>query len=177
MVTVNRKRCNMCGAHRDLTQFHKKSKGYSHICKECHRVQCREYNATHREERKELRQVYNEVHRESILEDARVRAREYLKAPSVRLRCIWHNMMRRCYNPAANNYKWYGGRGIQVCHRWHDQSKFIEDNLPLYQIGLSMDRLDNNGEYSFENIEWVTKQKNSMRQQATLRQRREIDGD
>lgn len=43
------------------------------------------------------------------------------------LRASWRKMMDRCYNPKAHNYRWYGGRGIFVCERWHKLTNYIED--------------------------------------------------
>ena len=36
----------------------------------------------------------------------------------------WYDMLRRCYNEKADNYRWYGGSGITVCEEWHNYSNF-----------------------------------------------------
>lgn len=69
----------------------------------------------------------------------------------------WNNMISRCNDKKANCYKNYGGRGISVCERWLDISKFIEDMYPTYQEGLTIDRIDVNGNYCKDNCRWTTK--------------------
>lgn len=73
----------------------------------------------------------------------------------------WYNsyrsMMDRCYRKNAKNYSNYGGRGIEVCEEWHDVENFekwvLESN---YQEGLTLDRIDVNGNYEPINCKWST---------------------
>jgi hypothetical protein len=73
---------------------------------------------------------------------------------------VWHHMMRRCTNPKDSHYFDYGGRGIQVCERWQDVRHFVADLESLYQPGLEIDRIDNDGNYEPRNVRFVTRRAN-----------------
>jgi AP2 domain len=61
----------------------------------------------------------------------------------------WIMMIQRCTNPKAGDYyKYYGGRGIKVCQRWLDSFKAFYDDMAPRPKGMSLDRKDNNGNYS-----------------------------
>lgn len=75
----------------------------------------------------------------------------------------WADMIRRCNNPKAENYKDYGGRGIKVCGRWLKFENFFED-IGVRPVGLTLERKNNELGYSTENCCWATKTQQARNQ-------------
>lgn len=71
---------------------------------------------------------------------------------------IWTLMKNRCLNKKANNYEYYGGRGIAVCERWLKFENFYQDMGQRPDSSLTIERVNNNKDYSPNNCKWATKE-------------------
>jgi len=79
-----------------------------------------------------------------------------------RIYSIWQGMKTRCSNSNAINYHNYGGRGISYPPRWKIFINFYNDIIENYKEGLTLERKDNNLNYSKENCMWVTPKEQNL---------------
>lgn len=79
---------------------------------------------------------------------------------------IWSGMMQRCYNPNSKSWKYYGGRLIEVCQRWHKFENFYADMGDTPSPNHSIDRIYNDGNYYPDNVRWATREEQARNTRA-----------
>lgn len=85
----------------------------------------------------------------------------------------WSGLKSRCLNPSNKAFKDYGGRGITVCERWLASFQNFLDDMGIRPEGLTIGRIDNDGNYEPGNCRWETKKQQTNNTRMTIR----IDGE
>jgi hypothetical protein len=87
----------------------------------------------------------------------------------------WNDMKKRCLNPRHPKYPCYGGRGISICALWRNSfPAFLNDVGPCPDKRLSIDRINNDGNYEPGNVRWATSEQQHASQRHKPRRTRNV---
>ena len=77
----------------------------------------------------------------------------------------FRSMINRCYNAKPSDYLYYQGKGIKICEEWLQNPKsFIEWSISNgWKMGMTIDRINNEDDYSPENCKYITMSENLKR--------------
>lgn len=137
------------------------------------------YSKKHRINNKEKINTKRRLENVENIEEFRIKTHLYYKITKRNrhpLLSVYRSMKNRCCNKNDSAYHYYGGRGISVCDRWLEPDSkgfdnFIKDMYPTWRKGLTIDRVDVNGNYELNNCRWVDRktQMNNTRKQLSYK--------
>lgn len=163
----NEKRCSKCKQSKSLSEFYKSNRerdGLQNWCKVC----LRDYKQT--EKGKATAKRYNHSGKSKAIK------KRYRNSIRGHLNHIFNSMLRRCNNPKNADYKYYGGRCIKVLFSSFDEFyDYIVNVLKANPRGLTIDRIDNDGNYERGNIRFVTTTENNQNKRDRYA-KREVEG-
>lgn len=95
-----------------------------------------------------------------------------------KLNSIWSSMKQRCNNPNDKHYHRYGMRGITYCKEWESFKPFMEwAHRNGYQEGLTLDRIDNDGNYCPDNCRWLSRTDHAHKTWEDIKKARNCNND
>jgi len=80
----------------------------------------------------------------------------------------YNAMKERCYRPSHRDFPDYGGRGIVICDRWLQSFQAFVDDMGEPGRGMSLDRIDVNGNYAPDNCRWVDAKTQATNKRTTI---------
>lgn len=93
---------------------------------------------------------------------------------------VYANIKYRCYNNNHHEFHNYGGKGIVMCDEWLGENgfaNFYEWALNNgYKEGLTIDRLDSDGNYEPNNCQWITRSENTIKSNKICQHRKADKG-
>jgi len=148
--TIQTKRCPKCKNTKLRSEFNKNrsnKNGLQDYCKSCQKI---------------LSSNYQTTKGEIVLERDKKRKKIANQTIKGHLRFTFSRILGRCNNPKNKSYKYYGGRGIKVKFASPDDFyDYVVNELKADPRGLTIDRIDNDGDYQRGNIRFVTRAENN----------------
>jgi hypothetical protein len=80
----------------------------------------------------------------------------------------WQAMRARCLYPHHRDYRFYGARGIMVCEEWKEFDGFLRDMEAGWRKGLTIERVDVDGDYEPSNVRWATQAEQARNTRRTI---------
>lgn len=165
------KRCSKCKEIKQLSKFTKDLRhkdGLQSSCKSCHNFYVAKYQKTPKGK------IVNRKGTKKYLKTSKGKLanhkqhKRYYDTKRGYLNYVFGNMLIRCNNPKSKAYKNYGGRGIKVKFlSFDDFYNYIVNELKADPRGLSIDRIDNDGNYERGNIRFVNQAENNRNKRKT----------
>lgn len=153
MIRIYRKtppeiQCKKCGKIKPLSEFHKNKKslfGVKKSCQEC----CSRYRKKHYKKNIKRAREYYEFNRERIQKYRKDLLKKYPWYNS------WNAARSRCLYKTHRTYRWYGGRGIKMLLTFKEIGKLWYRDKAYLMKKPSIDRKNNNGDYTLENCHFI----------------------
>jgi hypothetical protein len=158
------KPCSKCLVTKPLSDFHKNKSNRDGLQSQC--KDCRHVVRVSKWETSPLQQV---VRVRNGVAQTYSRTRNHGESKSV-LYTRWKKIKERCYNLNAQNYRFYGGKGVAVCDEWrNDFFSFKSWAIAAgFQEHMELDRIDSEGPYSPDNCRWLPSRENIKRSKTLL---------
>ena len=127
--------------------------GLCSVCKKCRLKNHQQYYQGCKQKRQEYQSQYRQEHRKKIRQNDK--KRKDTKTIRGRAYSVISNIRNRCYNVNHRPYQSYGARGIRLCFTVVELLQWLNVKS-INPVGLECHRIDNNGNYTLDNIEFLT---------------------